>query len=452
MTSAYILILAILFLGGLLAVVGDRVGTRVGRARLRLFNLRPRKTATIVAVFTGTLISASTLSLLFALSETLRDGVFRLDGIQKELRVAESDLGAITEEKEKIDQELSQVSREKLQVERDFKQVRARYGSMTRQAGRLRKEVQALRRQRERLLAQIPELQAQVRQRDEQIASQDSQLRQRALELQSLQGRQQLLQAEVSERDRRIQEQDQTIAQSDQELLARAEELQLLQKELRDVEENLERLKRGEFAIVRGAVLTREAFIAQNTAAARVAIATLLNQANQRAFRLIYPTHEGPVDAEIVGLSQAEGERLVAQISDSREYVVRIRSLGNYLFNQEDVVRVFADVTLNEVAFQQGEVIAAISLEPDQLSDLELGEQFQTFLALAQFRARQGVLGEILIGDGQADRYLEFLQALRQLGSGFDQIQAIALNDTKTAGPLRMQFVVLYQGQVVLRS
>jgi len=75
MTSAYILIVAILLLGGVLATLGDRIGTKVGKARLSLFNLRPRKTATVVTIMTGCLISASTLGILFGLSESLREGV-----------------------------------------------------------------------------------------------------------------------------------------------------------------------------------------------------------------------------------------------------------------------------------------------------------------------------------------------------------------------------------------
>ena len=41
MTTGYILILATLLLGGVIATVGDRLGTKVGKARLSLFNLRP---------------------------------------------------------------------------------------------------------------------------------------------------------------------------------------------------------------------------------------------------------------------------------------------------------------------------------------------------------------------------------------------------------------------------
>lgn len=56
MTTGLVLIAAILILGGVIATVGDRLGTRVGKARLTLFNLRPRKTATLITILTGELL------------------------------------------------------------------------------------------------------------------------------------------------------------------------------------------------------------------------------------------------------------------------------------------------------------------------------------------------------------------------------------------------------------
>ena len=71
--SGWLLILALLVLGGVLSTLGDRLGTKVGKARLSLFNLRPRKTAVVITALTGALISAVSLALLLLMSERLRD-------------------------------------------------------------------------------------------------------------------------------------------------------------------------------------------------------------------------------------------------------------------------------------------------------------------------------------------------------------------------------------------
>ncbi len=106
MTSGYILIGAILILGGLIAVSGDRIGTRVGKARLSLFKLRPRQTATLVTIVTGTLISASVLTLIFGASEQLRTGVFDLQKIQRKLSDTKENLARALEQKDQVQREL----------------------------------------------------------------------------------------------------------------------------------------------------------------------------------------------------------------------------------------------------------------------------------------------------------------------------------------------------------
>ncbi|NJL39537.1 MAG: DUF3084 domain-containing protein, partial [Leptolyngbyaceae cyanobacterium SM1_4_3] len=103
MTAQLVLIAAILVLGGVIATVGDRLGMRVGKARLTLFNLRPRQTATIVTILTGSVISASTFALLFALSEQLRRGIFDYEEIQENLTTARQDLEEVSEEKQQIE-------------------------------------------------------------------------------------------------------------------------------------------------------------------------------------------------------------------------------------------------------------------------------------------------------------------------------------------------------------
>ena len=110
MTSGYLLIGAMLILGGIIAVSGDRIGTRVGKARLSLFKLRPRQTATLVTIIAGTTIAASVLTLIFGASEQLRIGVFDLQKIQRKLSDTRENLARALEQKDRVQREL-EVSR-----------------------------------------------------------------------------------------------------------------------------------------------------------------------------------------------------------------------------------------------------------------------------------------------------------------------------------------------------
>jgi uncharacterized protein (DUF3084 family) len=106
MTSGYILITVFLFLGGIIAVSGDRVGTKVGKARLTIFKLRPKQTATLVTLIVGTFLSASVLTVLFAASEQLRTGVFDLQKLQKKLSFTTDELAKVISQKNYIQQQL----------------------------------------------------------------------------------------------------------------------------------------------------------------------------------------------------------------------------------------------------------------------------------------------------------------------------------------------------------
>jgi uncharacterized protein (DUF3084 family) len=103
MNAGYVLILATLVLGCAIATAGDRIGTKVGKARLRLFNLRPRETATLVTTISGGLVAASTLGILLAMDKSLRTGLFELDEIQAELSTARKELDATTIQKQQIE-------------------------------------------------------------------------------------------------------------------------------------------------------------------------------------------------------------------------------------------------------------------------------------------------------------------------------------------------------------
>ena len=55
---AWILIVFLILLGGLIAPFGDILGSKIGKARFSILKLRPQKTATIITIITGGFISS----------------------------------------------------------------------------------------------------------------------------------------------------------------------------------------------------------------------------------------------------------------------------------------------------------------------------------------------------------------------------------------------------------
>jgi uncharacterized protein (DUF3084 family) len=191
MTSGYILIGAMLILGGIIAVSGDRIGTRVGKARLTLFKLRPRQTATLVTIFTGTLISGSVLTLIFGASEQLRTGVFDLQKIQGKLSDTKENLARALEQKDRVQKEL-EVARNQQSEAKDllmginksfkdellkqsiaaqnFQNTQQQLQSVSSERNELVKEVTEIARQRSDLRAQQQTIAVQVRDLKQRIS------------------------------------------------------------------------------------------------------------------------------------------------------------------------------------------------------------------------------------------------------------------------------------------
>src|SRR5919202_288609 len=218
MTSGYILIVAMLVLGGVLATLGDRIGTKVGKARLSLFKLRPRNTATVVTIITGSLISATTLGILFATSGLLRQGIFELDSIKKKLRITRGEVQVINAQKRQVESELTKTKSEQADaqtrldtIKRNFQQAQTQLKDVSQQATVLRAEIksllaerQDLLQQRDQLSTQITQLKDQVNQLKESVAQRDEELLKRN--------------QTIKERNQELAKQDQVIAQGEARL------------------------------------------------------------------------------------------------------------------------------------------------------------------------------------------------------------------------------------------
>jgi len=524
MTSGYILIAAILVLGGVLATLGDRIGTRVGKARLSLFKLRPRNTATVVTIITGSLISASTLGILFATSDSLRKGIFELDSIQRKLKVARRDIQTINTQKSQVEAELTRTRIEQADVQKrlnvtnqNFQQARTQLKKISQQATVLRAEIksllaerQGLIQQRNQLTAQITQLTAQITQlktqvtqfkelvaqrdqelikrgrtieeRNRELAKQDqiiaergqviaqSEARLKELEQQlkeaiaqretRLKELEQQLKEAIAQRETRLKELEQQLtgrevqlAERDKQLEEREKQLAFLERQVENLEQyyqNYQVLRQGNVALVRGQVLASGVVRIVEPSAATQAVDQLLREANRT---VVSTTRSGNGHSKepLVQITQTQVEQLINQIKDGKDYVVRILSAGNYV-EGEKPIQVFADAALNQVVFQAGDVLAAISADSSTMTSEQIRQRLDQLLAASQFRARRaGVLGDIQVGDGRILTLIRFIEQVNQYDQQLD-VKAIAAEVTYTAGPLRMQLVAIKNGQILFST
>ncbi|MGB9613613.1 MAG: DUF3084 domain-containing protein [Candidatus Margulisiibacteriota bacterium] len=84
--------LLLLLLGGIIAYLGNYIGRYIGKRRLTIFGLRPRYTATAIAVFSGVLIAFFTLLILLLVSQDARMAIFGLEELRKEIKIKSEEL------------------------------------------------------------------------------------------------------------------------------------------------------------------------------------------------------------------------------------------------------------------------------------------------------------------------------------------------------------------------
>ena len=122
---AWILIVFLIFLGGLIAPFGDLLGTKIGKARFSILKLRPKKTATIVTIITGGFISAISIGLLILVSEEFRQRLFvDIPFLQKTLDESKKALLPLQEERKMLEDKIKNKEKELNKLKSDVREFR----------------------------------------------------------------------------------------------------------------------------------------------------------------------------------------------------------------------------------------------------------------------------------------------------------------------------------------
>ena len=340
--SGWLLILALLVLGGILSTLGDRLGSRVGKARLSLFNMRPRRTAVVITVLTGSLISALSLGLMLLVSRQLRVGLFELDALQARLKTSREQLQASQQERQKARSETGRIEAE-LTIARE-------------RANTLRKELEPLQTQRDKLESDRERLSRDIKVRDADIRRTETELNQ------------------VRNR------------------------IQAGEKELKTLERNLVALRRGAVVLSNGQTLATATVRLESADQAKQVVDRLLQEANLIAYEKVRPG-ETP-DRQIILVPRSDVERLKGIIRRSGTWVISIRSATNVL-RGESVVYAFPEVRPNRTVARSGDRLASVRLSKEDRSPEMIRTRLNLLLASAYAEVqRRGSLTEGLEFNG----------------------------------------------------
>ena len=410
--SGWLLILALLVLGGVLSTLGDRLGSKVGKARLSLFNLRPRKTAVVITALTGSLISALSLGLLLLVSERLRVGLFELDQLQERLRQSRSALTSSQADLRRSTDDLA----------RNRQELRANQQELARSRLERNRALQG----REAAIAS---------ERKVTLALSAAQRRAGELrqELRPLQDQRRRLEAERARLSRDVKARDADIQRTEKELAGVRSRIEAGAKELKDLAGKVLALRQGDVLIASGQPLAVARIRLGRQEDGRRSIDALLQEANAAAFRLLLPGQK--VNRQILLVPRSDIERLDQALRKSGTWVVIIRSAANILRGEQRVLA-FPDLRPNRPVVRRGEVLARTVLDGDVRSPEEVRSRINLLLAAALTQAqRRGTLVDGLQVDGTGLNRLAVTLGQRPEGQPAT-LEAVARANADTPDPI----------------
>ena len=103
-----VLVFVLVVMGGAIAYIGDKLGSKVGKKRLSVFGLRPKHTSIVVTIITGVLITSLTLGILALTSENVRLALFGMEKLNQQIAATEYNLKDITNKLEQAKKERSE--------------------------------------------------------------------------------------------------------------------------------------------------------------------------------------------------------------------------------------------------------------------------------------------------------------------------------------------------------
>lgn len=476
MTFWAILILLVL-VAGLVAYVGDLVAKRVGKRHWRFLGLRPKTTATLVAVGTGILIGLGAFGAFFLLVQEARETILQAESVRQERDRLRTEVGRLESRAASIFSQYEQLKIERDEFEKNNtllarqlaqnaelqRQTRQDLENVLVEREKLRQEVEKLQvasaaqrealeqlkqvrlsllqeqerlqKEKAQLLADRTALLAQARKAEQQLQAFEAASREAKARLSSLQARTKQLEARLREleAEKRSLEGDvailgstptpsppsddrllETLQQSNSELKGRLAEAQ---RELQQLRERTQMLATSLEKSLRLNLLAEELVVPGNE---RVALNEISRRVDGRVRLIGLRGVEILVNPSLVNLKPGV-------------FLARIHSIG-----ADGRVRVSIEYRAREQVFPQGEILATTTL----LLPASTGELRRKLSALSQVAENRlteaGWVPEKLAQGGIPLE--EFVGLAAQLFGkrGGTRVAVIALDDLYPTEPPRL--------------
>ncbi|MBL1149489.1 MAG: Chromosome partition protein Smc [Fimbriimonadales bacterium] len=479
-SSPAILALFVL-MGGLIAYVGDWLGRKLGKKRLRLAGLRPRHTAVVFTVISGMLIPVATTYAILTISAPVREWMAKGPQIVREYKELEGRNAMLNQQAEEAQ---SQVTDLRTEVGRNEARVREQQAQLAKLEGEVsdavasKNQAEAAHRRAESERAAAQAQVTQLKTEADGLSREVSRLRQEQ-EAANRFSLQLAHEVEVAENNLEQAQQELTQLQQDKERLQReVDTLEMTESSLRNrvaaLTDESARLQAGIGRLLQGieSIRTSTLLFRKDEELSRLVmqggktpneilqqLSTLVKSANVRALERGVEPDEHGIAAGIVERQRITSEGTItisveAQVrsiieaiaSTTDDLVLIARSYYNY-FQEEDLpVPLEIGVFRNRVVFEQDAVVASTVIDGSRTLD----EIISTLASFINRDVREAALtagmipvagGENTLGSVNVRQVIDVAEAIHAQG-GNVRVDAKAQARTRSADILLLSLVI----------
>ncbi len=377
-------------MGGIIAFIADKLGSKIGKKKLSVFGLRPHKTSVLLTVLSGVLIALFSMGILAVSSQSARTALFGMEKLQKDL---------------------ARINKEKISAETEYN-----------------KAMDSLKQKNEA----IAELDQKIRVSNEEKAATEKELEKADISLNEVRSQYQVTQgALVAARD---------------EVKSLTEARDKLNTDINDLKQETAELQQGLVAMRGGQMMYGSGEIVF----AAVLKGGLSEEENQKQVNWLLDSANGSAvnriglepdsKASVIWASREECEKLLELLKKTKgDVLVRVRSIANTVVGQP--VLCSMEVIPNRMVYKNGTKIHQKVIEMDD-KNINPDQAFMQFLQeINQMSVKAGVLPDPMtgkVGNMNAVTMVETVTKMQRMG-GKVLLIAYADGDITTAGPVQLR-------------
>lgn len=408
MESGWFMLIVLAVMGGLIAYLGDKIGSKVGKRKIKLMGLRPKYTSILVTIMTGISIAVVTLGVMSVLSENARVALFGMNKLRQQQHVLEEQRDRLLAEADKLAREMQE--KNDLLADNEVK---------------LASQEEQLDGANDRLRLTLLDLE-QV-----QVARDDA-----SAQLGIVQTAFNQVHADLATAQGEIEELEHTKAGLTKTVAALDERNRLLNESMLTVREGTVLFRVGE--VLSSSVLTA----GQSQDETRSQLSGIMVNINNMIRQRLNITDEKAV---LLYISPDEFERTVQELSNSPKdsKLIRVTAAGNIITGEPALVHV--NIYDNNLVYNRGREVYT---EYFTSEEIESGAELQLLHFLHNVnRSAQadGILPDPLSGNVGALTAVEMFDTISRMkayGNTGLTLRAVTTQNIFTAGPLRIEIRV----------